>query len=65
MEEKLKREPTLTEIAAEIGVTSEELAQAFDASAQIESLHKVIYQGDGSDIHLWTSFRVKTTHVKI
>ena len=52
MEEKLKREPTLTEIAAEIGVTSEELAQAFDASAQIESLHKVIYQGDGSDISL-------------
>ena len=52
MEEKLKREPTLTEIAAEIGVTSEDLAQAFDASAQIESLHKVIYQGDGSDISL-------------
>lgn len=52
MEEKLKREPTLTEIAAEIGVTSEELAQAFDASAQIKSLHKVIYQGDGSDISL-------------
>ena len=52
MEEKLKREPTLTEIAAEIGVTSEELAQAFDASAQIESLHKVIYQGDGSGIVL-------------
>ena len=40
------------EICAEIGVTSEELAQAIDASAEIESLHKVIYQGDGSDISL-------------
>ena len=52
LERKLKREPALSEIAAEIGVTSEELAQAIDASAEIESLHKVIYQGDGSDISL-------------
>ena len=52
LERKLKREPALSEIAAEIGVTSEELAQAIDASAEIETLHKVIYQGDGSDISL-------------
>lgn len=52
LERKLKREPALSEIASEIGVTSEELAQAIDASAEIESLHKVIYQGDGSDISL-------------
>ena len=52
LDRKLKREPALSEIAAEIGVTSEELAQAIDASAEIESLHKVIYQGDGSDISL-------------
>ena len=52
LERKLKREPALSEIAAEIGVTSEELAQAIYASAEIESLHEVIYQGDGSDISL-------------
>ena len=52
LERKLKREPALSGVAAESGVTSEELAQAIDASAEIESLHKVIYQGDGSDISL-------------
>lgn len=52
MEREYKREPTLTEIASELGVPNEELVQALDASAEIESLHKVIYQGDGSDISL-------------
>lgn len=52
MEREYKREPTLTEIASELGVTNEELVQALDASAEIESLHKVIYQGDGNDISL-------------
>lgn len=52
MEKEYKREPTLNEIAAELGVPKEELAQAIDASAEIESLQKIIYQGDGSDISL-------------
>lgn len=52
MEKEYKREPTLTEIADELGVQKEELAQAIDASAEIESLQKIIYQGDGSDISL-------------
>ncbi len=52
MEKEYKREPTLNEIATELGVPKEELAQAIDASAEIESLQKIIYQGDGSDISL-------------
>jgi len=52
MEKEYKREPTLTEIATELGVPKEELAQAIDASAEIESLQKIIYQGDGNDISL-------------
>ncbi len=52
MEKEFKREPTLTEIADELGVPKEELAQAIDASAEIESLQKIIYQGDGNDISL-------------
>lgn len=52
MEKEYKREPTLTEIASELGVPKEELAQAIDASAEIESLQKIIYQGDGNDISL-------------
>ena len=52
MEKDMKREPTLKEIALAIDVSEEELVQAMDASAEIESLNKVIYQGDGSDISL-------------
>ena len=46
------REPGLEEIAEKIAVTREELVMAMEAGAQIESLQKMIYQGDGSDISL-------------
>ena len=52
LERKLGREPSLNEIAEEIQVSVEELALALDASAEVESLHKVIYQGEGYDISL-------------
>lgn len=46
------REPTLMEISQEIAVSAEDLVMAMDASMEIESLHKVIYQGDGNEISL-------------
>ena len=46
------REPGLEEIAEKIAVTREELVMAMEAGAQIESLQKMIYQGDGSGIVL-------------
>lgn len=52
LEKTLKREPTLMEISKELAVSTEELVQALDASAQIESLHKVIYQGEANDISI-------------
>lgn len=52
LERQYKREPTLSEISQELAVSCEDLVQALDASAEIESLHKVIYQGEGSDISL-------------
>ncbi len=48
----LGREPTAEELAKELGVCTEELAVALDSGAEIESLHKTIYRGDGSEIHL-------------
>lgn len=53
--EELEQEgkaPAIADIADRIGVSMEEIVQAMDASADVESLHKVIYQGDGSDIPL-------------
>lgn len=46
------REPTLEELAKEIGTTREELAVALESSSEVESLSQVIYQGDGSSITL-------------
>ena len=60
LERKLGREPSLMEIADEIGVTPEELAMAMESGAEIESLQKTIYQGDGNDISLMDRLEEKT-----
>ena len=49
---RLGREPTPTELSKETGLTIEEVVSAFSAVAEVESLHKVIYQGDGTSIEL-------------
>lgn len=46
------REPTLQQIADELDITKEEIVMALDSSAHPEYLHDVIYQDDGSPIHL-------------
>ena len=52
MEKQMGREPTLLEISEEIGICYEDVLLALDASADVESLQKTIYQGDGNDICL-------------
>ncbi len=46
------REPTLEEISEKIRVEKEELVMALEASSDVESLHKPIYQKDGHEIQL-------------
>ncbi len=52
MERKLGRDPTLQELSEELGIPMEELTMAMDASADVESLQKTVYQSDGNDIAL-------------
>lgn len=52
LERELGREPSLSLIARELEVTMEELVMALDSGAEVESLQKTIYQGDGNDISL-------------
>lgn len=52
LQEKWGREPTITEIAKEIGVECEELALALDANSEVESLYQPIYQKEGQEILL-------------
>lgn len=52
LEKKYGREPTLEEISEEIGAAREDIVLAMESAAEVESLHKTIYQGDGNAISL-------------
>ena len=52
LEKELKREPAISEIAEALDMPIEGIAVAMDASADVESLQKTVYQGDGSEILL-------------
>ena len=46
------RQPSIGELAKELGVDVEDLVVALEAGLDVESLHTTIYQGDGSPIYL-------------
>ena len=50
--EESGREATIEEIAEKIEVEKETLILAIEASTEVESLQKTIYQGDGNEILL-------------
>ena len=60
LETEQGREPTITEIAAALEMSTEEVVLALEAGSQVESLHKTIYQGDGNDISLMDKLEEKT-----
>ena len=51
-EKQTGREPTTQEIARELGISPEELMEAMESYAQVESLQQTIYQGEGNTILL-------------
>lgn len=52
LQENLHREPTLEELSSDMGVEKEELAMAMEASSEVESLYKPVYQKDGNEVPL-------------
>ena len=50
--EQIQREPTLEEMASFMEIEKEELVLALEANAEVESLHKPLYQKDGNEIEL-------------
>lgn len=46
------REPTIEEIETGLSLTREEILMAMETGAEVESLYKTIYQGDGTPIYL-------------
>ncbi len=49
---ELGREPYLSEIAKDTGLSEEEITIAMDAAAEVESIYKSYYQSDGSEVYL-------------
>ena len=45
-------EPGIPELARQLGVEPEELVLACDSCSEVESLHKIIYQGGGEGVSL-------------
>lgn len=45
-------EPGVEELAERLGVEPEELVQAMDSTTEVESLQKIVYQGDGEGLSL-------------
>lgn len=52
LQESLGREPSVDELAKAMGVEKEELTMAMEASVEVESLQKPVYQKDGNEITL-------------
>lgn len=52
LQERLNREPTLEELAEDMKVEKEELTMAMEASSEVESLYRPVYQKDGNEVPL-------------
>lgn len=52
LEKKLGREPTVSEIAVDLGEDIENVVMALEAATPAESLNKTVYSGDRGEIYL-------------
>ncbi|MBU3840120.1 MAG: RNA polymerase sporulation sigma factor SigF [Candidatus Ruminococcus intestinipullorum] len=52
MQDELNREPTLEELSQRMQISKEELVEAMETGAEVESLYKPIHQKEGSEIRL-------------
>ena len=56
LQDQLGREPLIEELAEAIQVEKEELVMAMEASVEVESLYKPIYQKDGNEVTYMEKF---------
>lgn len=52
LERRLGREPTLEELSTACEMPMEDLVLSMESGAEVESLHRTIYQGEGTEISL-------------
>ena len=59
LEKELGREPVMEEIAQSAQLSVDEVVMSLESGAEVESWHKIIYQGDGNDISLMDRLQEK------
>ena len=59
LEKELGREPVMEEIAQSAQLSVDEVVMSLESGAEVESLHKIIYQGDGNDISIMDRLQEK------
>lgn len=52
LQKRLDREPTITEISNECGISEDDLAEAFDAVMPPDSIYESVYSNGGKEIQL-------------
>lgn len=52
MEKQMGREPTMEELERELKLSGEEMMLAMEACAEVESIYRPVYQGDGNAVLL-------------
>lgn len=52
IQERTGRDATLKEISEATGLSEEEIAEALDANAEVESIFRTVYQKDGNEVYL-------------
>ncbi|MDD2959445.1 MAG: SigF/SigG family RNA polymerase sporulation sigma factor [Lachnospiraceae bacterium] len=59
LEKKIGREPTMEELEGESGLEREEMMLALESCAEVDSLYRTIYQGDGNAVLLMDKLEEK------
>lgn len=59
LERKLGREPTMAELENEVKLSREEMMLALESCAEVESIYRPIYQGDGNAVLLMDKIEEK------
>ena len=58
----LGREPTMGELAEQLGMEPEEIAMTMESAAPVESIYKTVHQGEGNEILLADRLEEKRDH---
>lgn len=57
LSQELGREPKISQIEEETGISREDIIMALDAGMEVESIYKTIYQSDGNEIYMIDQLR--------